>query len=176
MARNRMARRSFGFRSGPRRLTEWGARDFATDAIALAANTFVLDSVGNAAFLAALPLTIVRSVGLLSVSSDQNAAVETVIGSMGMLIASEKAVGLGAASLQDPVTDASSDSWFQYQAFAADGSASTNVGRRMYHFPFDSRAQRKVEEGSQLAILVANASATAGLEYVLNFRFLVKLH
>ena len=176
MPRNRVVRRSFGGgRRSPGRLTEWIGRGFNTDGVALAASTVVIDSSFNAAALAKLPFTITRVVGLLSIQSDQNAAIELVFGALGFAVVSDQAVAAGVASVPNPVTDVSSDLWHVYQSFAAEGSASTNVGRPIQHFAFDSRAQRKVEQGMDCVAVIANSSNTDGLTYVLNYRMLLKL-
>ena len=176
MARNRVVRRSFGgARRSPGRLTEWVAVQFQDVGIALAASTFRIDSFFGAPALAKRPFTITRVVGLLSILSDQNAAVELVFGALGFAVVSEKAVTTGATAVPDPVTEASSDLWHVYQSFAAEGSSSTNVGRPMEQFAFDSRAQRKVQDGENCVAVIANASATFGLTYVLNYRILIKL-
>ena len=176
MARNRtVVRRSFGGRSSPGRLTEWFAATFSTAGIALAANSFVINNTFGAAALAKRPFTITRTVGELVVLSDQNAAVELPFGAVGFQVTSEKAVVTGATAVQDPVTEAAADAWFGYQSFAAEGTLSSNAGRPIQRYPFDFRAQRKVEDGMDLAVVVANASAADGLLFLLNFRMLVKL-
>ena len=178
MARGRVSARRAPFvvAGGPRRQTAWAGRDFVTDVQTLPANSFVIDSSFNAAALAARPFTIVRTVGLLSVRSDQNAAVETVIGALGFGVVSDKQLATGATAVEDPVTQVSSDNWFLYQAFAAEGSASTNVGQPIQQYVLDSRAMRKVTEDEDFVAVLANASATDGMFFVLNFRLLLKLH
>ena len=175
MARNRVARRSFGRSAGPRRLTEWVARTFNVDGIVLPANTFAIDSLFGAPVLAKRPFTITRVVGLLSVQSDQNVAVELPFGALGFAVVSDKAATTGVTAVPDPVTEGSSDLWHVYQSFSAEGSASTNVGRPLMQFPIDSRAQRKVQDGENCVAVIANASATDGLIFTLNYRILFKL-
>ena len=175
MARNRTARRSFGFRSSPGRLTEWVARPFSTAGVALAASTGLIDTAFSTTSLAKRPFTITRVVGLLSIQSDQNAAVELVFGALGFAVVSEEALTAGFASVPNPVSNPDSDLWHVYQSFAAEGSSSTNVGRPIMHFPFDSRAQRKVADGQDCVAVIANSSAADGLTYVLNYRMLLKL-
>ena len=175
MPRNRVVRRSFVGRRAPGRLTEWGALAFASAEDPLAANSVVLLAVGDATFLDKRPLTIVRTVGSLSVQSDQNVAVEYPFGAWGMAIVSDQAVAIGVTAVPNPVSNVTSDLWFAYGSFSAEGSASTNVGRPLMQFPFDFRSQRKVQDGENVIIVVANASAADGLNFVLNLRFLVKL-
>ena len=176
MPRNRVVRRSGGFtRRSPGRLTEWLARQFSTDGTVLPASSFFIDSSFGAPILAKRPFTITRVVGLLSVQSDQNVAVELPFGALGFAVVSEKASTTGVTAVPDPVTEGSSDLWHVYQSFAAEGSASTNVGRPLMQFPFDSRAQRKVQDGEDCVAVIANASAADGLIYTLNYRMLLKL-
>jgi len=172
-----MVRRSFGIRGSGKsgRQTEWNSRVFQTDFALLAASTVILDSIAGVQFLAKRPLTITRTVGSLWVNSDQVSATESPFGALGMLVANDIAVASGVAGLPNPVTDAPSDLWFLYQSFAASGANSAAYNGSMF-LQFDSRAQRKVEEGSTVAVLLANASATDGLKYILNYRILLKLH
>ena len=148
---------------------------YAADSTALAANTVIKHSSLDAAGFTKRPFTITRMVGLLSIQSDQNAAVETVFGALGACVVSEEAEIAGVAALPDPTTNPASDLWFLFQNFAAEGSSSTNVGRPIQNYQFDSRAQRKVEEGSDIVVMLANASAADGLLFILNYRILIKL-
>ncbi len=175
MARNNV-RRSSGFtRRSPGRLTLWGAEAFGTDFVALPAASFLVLSSLTAAGLALRPFTITRTVGLLAIRSDQAAAVEFPFGAVGGMVVSEKAANTGATAIPDPVTESQSDEWFLYQQWAAGGDASTNVGQTTYMFPFDSRAQRKVQDGEDFVFVIANSSATDGASFVFNLRFLLKL-
>ena len=169
------ARRSFSGRRSPGRLTEWIALQFASDATALAANSTVLFASLNAAALAKRPFTIVRVVGSMFVQSDQNAAIENPFGAFGLAVVSAEASAVGVTAVPDPVTTPESDLWMGYQSFAAEGSASTNVGRPANFQTFDFRAMRKVDGNSDFVTVVANSSAADGLLFILNYRFLVKL-
>ena len=175
MARNRVVRRSSG--SGRRstgRLTEWFADPFGVDSIVLPLSSFIIHSSLTAAGLAKRPFTITRTVGVLAVYSDQAGAVEHPFGALGGMVVSEKAVTTGATAVPDPVTEASSDEWFLYQSFA--GPQSTNIaGGGPMIYQFDSRAQRKVQDGEDFVLVIANANNVDGIRYVLQTRFLVKL-
>ena len=175
MARRVVARRTFGGRRSPGRLTEWFAASFATSETALAASSFVVVISYTAAALAKRPFTITRTIGSLYVASDQSAAVEFPSGAVGGIIVSDKAIALGATAIPDPVTQGNSDEWFMYQNFAVTGSASNAGGRDLLAFPFDSRAQRKVVDGEDVAFVVSNASAADGLVFFLELRQLIKL-
>ena len=156
------------------RLTEWIGAPFVAAETGLAAATFVLDSSLSTLSLAKRPFTITRTIGTLWVGSDQLAGPEYPFGALGMQVVSDKAVATGATALPDPVTEVSDDRWFMYKAFAAYGGVVQGRGN-LHTFDFDSRAQRKVEDGDDIAVMMANSSATDGLEYILNYRILVKL-
>jgi len=173
MARGRVVRRSFS--RSPGRLTEWQADLFLSDFVALPANSFLILSVLAAAGLAKRPFTITRSVGLLTIRSDQAAAVEFPFGAVGGMVVSDKASTTGATAVPDPVTEAASDEWFMYQQWVVGGDASTNVGQSTVQFKFDSRAQRKVQDGEDYVYVIANSSATDGASFVFNVRTLIKL-
>ncbi len=63
-----------------------------------------------------------------------------------------------------------------YQSFMCVGDTMSAAGQRPERYAFDSRAQRKVTEDQDLAVVVVNANGVAGLIFVLNFRILIKLH
>ena len=176
MARN-IVRRSGGFVRGRSsgRLTEWFGTQFAGDVVDLPAASGIIALSLTAAELAKRPFTITRTVGLLAVRSDQAVAEEAPFGAMGGIVVSDKALALGFTAVPDPVTQSSSDEWFLYQNFIADGAASTNVGQRISQYQFDSRAQRKVQDGEDIAFVVANSSAADGCRFLLVLRLLVKL-
>jgi len=100
--------------------------------------------------------------------------VEDPFGAVGMQVVSQKAVATGVTALPDPITQEDSDAWFMYKSFAATGFPI--VGNPINRYDFDSRAQRIVEDGSDIAVMVTNASAAAGLAYVLKFRILVRVN
>ena len=157
----------------PGRLTEWFGSTFLTDFSLLAANSFLITHVFSAAELAKRPFTITRTIGSLWVASDQQAANEFPFGALGMMVVSDKAVATGATAVPDPVSQSASDEWFQYRSFAAHGSSVH--GEPFVEIPFDSKAQRRVQDGEDFVSVISNASATDGLLFILNFRMLVKL-
>ena len=176
MPRNRVVRRSFGgARRSPGRLTEWFADPFPSDMFLLPANSFIILSSLTAAGLAKRPFTITRSVGMLFVTSDQAAANEEPFGAVGGMVVSDKAVATGATAVPDPVTQASSDEWFLYQQFALQQRATAAVQASQNVFTFDSRAQRKVQDGEDFVYVVANASVADGVLMQFMVRTLVKL-
>jgi len=174
MARNRVVRRSSGFRRSPGRLTEWLGQSFATDATTLAASSGVIHASLSATGLAKRPFTVTRTVGLFSVMSDQAGAIEHPLLVCGAMVVSEKAVATGFVAVPDPVTEVDSDEWFLYQALSGPtATALTNNGVEQVHF--DSRAQRKVQDGEDIVFMVANPNAVDGARFWFQFRVLVKL-
>ena len=96
--------------------------------------------------------------------TDQSAAVEFWAGAFGMIRVSDIALAAGAASIPGPVTEQSDDGWFVWQGYSGSGEgfAANEPGRQGFHFPFDSKAARRVEEGFGVALMAENASATTG--------------
>ncbi len=171
MARN-IVRRSFSGRRSPGRLTEWfGSADISA-ATALAAATFNFSQSLTATELAKRPFTVTRTIGSIWVASDQNAQFEDAFGAIGFIVVSDKAVATGVTALPDPITQESSDEWFVYRAFKA-GIQGTL--QEFTEHQFDSRAQRKVGDGEDIAVMVANAHSAHALDFILKFRLLVKL-
>ena len=157
----------------PGRLTEWFASTFLTDTVALAANSFIITHSYDALELAKRPFTITRTLGTLWVFSDQQGALEFPFGALGMMVVSAKASTTGATAVLDPVTEGASDEWFQYSSFGSAQGATAQ--RKVMRMDFDSRAQRKVQDGEDFVSVLANSSGTDGLLFILNFRQLVKL-
>ena len=180
-----MARRTFrgpALRQGQRRLTEWGASADVSTTSGLLAGSVVLDqSFTNAILNAAglFPSTIVRVRGDLWVRSDQNAANETPFGAMAFAVANENARAAGVASLLAPIADEGADAFFVYQYFhGGNFGASTGAlfANPWHHFPFDSKAMRKLEDGDSIVIMMENSDGAGGADYVLKFRILFKVH
>ncbi len=178
MARRRPTGRFPALRQGQRRQTLWIGTAMQNAPTAMAASSVLLHSSLNAAALALRPFTIVRNVGFVAVKTDQTANTEVPIGGVGKMVPTDQASAAGVASLPDPSTEVSSDSWLMYQAFACDLLVTSAIGSTpvLKFFPFDSRAMRKVEDGFDVVTVLVNASGTAGLEFVYQNRMLVKLH
>ena len=154
-------------------MTEWLNSPNVTAETALAANTFAFLGSLNAAALAARPFTVIRTVGSIWVKSDQVASAELPFGALGFQIVSDKAVATGVTALPDPITEEASDTWFVYQQWAASGGAVD--GAILMEYKFDSRAMRKVEDGFDMAFMIANANAADGVVFVVKFCMLIKL-
>ena len=176
MARARVQQIS-SFRRGPKRLTEWSILFTNAGVSVIAANSKVLvASITGAQLSGLVPGTIVRTRGTLSIGSDQKAADETQVGSIGLALVSEQARAAGVASLPSPDTDPAYD-WFVYQSFAQRFFFSDATGtspNAIFQMEIDSKAMRKFG-GDQAIVLVAeNTHPTDGYAMALFLRILVK--
>ncbi len=167
---------SAGVTRGPRRKTLWFASVDETGTTPVAAGSVDFQGSLNAAALSFRPFTIVRVRGLIHVCSDQTAAVEDPFGAFGIAVVSDQAVAAGVARLPSSIAEEFSDLWLVHQfvsttwLFLTSGAQSGNV------FEFDSRAMRKVEDGMDVVSLFENANATHGIQYIVKYRMLIKLH
>ena len=179
MANIRTARRSgLVLRGGRnRRETLWlGGTDLITTLVAGANPVFILSL--NAAALALRPFTVVRTRGVIGVSTDQQAASEIQHVFYGQAVVSDQAVAIGVTALPTPRTDSFSDLFFVYEMVASDirfadvtGFAKLGVYREI-----DSRAMRKVEDGSDIAVVIEAGAAGSGSQVSTFHRSLIKLH
>ena len=111
--------------------------------------------------------------------TDQDLADEQPFGAIGGIVVQDSAVAIGVTALPDPEADASSDSWFLHQYFAAPTRFSSAVGfdaQPGRQYEFDSKAMRKVNGEEDIAFVITSASAAAGMEFLWKIRLLVKLH
>ena len=181
MANINVGRKSgFIMRSGGRRReTIWFGGTGFSQAVATTGTTLVL--VLNAAALALRPFTVIRTRGVIGVSSDQEAATEDFGGSFGFAVVSEQASAVGITAVPTPTTDSGSDLWFVYEflfgRFAFGSVASfADVGNRRV---IDSKAMRKVEDGQDMVGVVEGPGTgiTTTGSLIKGFaRHLVKLH
>jgi len=115
--------------------------------------------------------TILRSVGTIAVESDQGAAVEDQIGAFGMVKVTDTAFAIGITAIPSPITDIADDGWFLYVPFAMSGvQGSVPIGALTKDF--DSRAKRVLEDGTTIAIVAENASASHGFSIAMVMRVL----
>ncbi len=151
----------------------WGGTS-STAVTAVAANTkvllgsFVLSNPG-------IDETVLRTVGSLMVSSDQLAGNEAQIGALGIILVTDVALAVGAASLPGPITNSSDDGWLLYVPFTqrfgflTAAGFSPDFGKSI---SFDSKAKRRVHDGYSLAIVIENGSSAHGIEVAIVLRML----
>ena len=173
----RTAVRTFRSRS-PRRATDWQLAVLSVGRTGVPAGTKVLiASIGSAALSAIAPGTIVRTRGIITIDSDQQAASEDQVGGFGVGLVNEVARALGVTALPGPSTDALWDGWFVHQfiqerfLFVSGVGVAPNAGRR---YIIDSKAMRKFESDEGLIIMAENSSSTNGMNIGVSLRFLVK--
>ena len=178
-----MPRRRYNrsFQGGaPRRQTEWLASADATVYSSVGPGITLLSQSLSTVEKAKLPFTVTRTIGQIAVMSDQTAAQEEAFGALGFQVANENAVTVGVTALLSPILNEDADQWFVYQPAACGTGNPTGVagvfelGWQVYSF--DSRAQRKVEEGQDIAIVFENAAGAFGMKVLIKFRMLIKLH
>jgi len=160
-----------------RRETRWlGAIPVLTGLSA--ASTAVLSHVLTTEEKALLPFTVVRTRGIFHIFSDQLAASEQYVASLGMAVVSDQAVSIGVTAVPTPATDRNSDMFFVYETLMGALRFSTAAGFRDIGqlMQFDSKAMRKVEEGQDIAITQETEAISSGANVTVGFRMLVKLH
>ncbi len=171
-------RAGFAARSaGQRRSTQWGASADITGPTALAANTAILDQAFTQANLDTItPATIIRTRGILWVSTDQLTASEEPFGAMGMMVVTEAARVAGIAAIPTPIAEEVDDGFFVFQYFGGPQLFFSATGQQQWaRYEFDSKAQRKMNSDEAIVVTLENASSSAGLNYLLKFRILFKL-
>jgi len=163
-----------------RRETAWLGGDGSSTALATPSAVVLISSL-NAAALQLRPFTVVRTRGLVGVSSDQQAATEDYGGAFGICVVSDQAIAIGVTAVPTPITDDNSDLWFMIERVHGRFSFGSNIGfREVGQFrTFDSRAMRKVEEGQDLSGVVESEAAgytASGCIFKAYARILIKLH
>ena len=131
-------------------------------------NTFVLSNMN-------IDETVLRTVGQISINSDNFAATEEQRGAFGLIVVSDAAVAVGITAIPGPITDVDDDGWFVYIPFSYLNIQATSVGRNpdaAHRIEFDSKAKRVFQEGQQIAIVVENAHAAHGFDIAPMFRML----
>jgi len=151
--RRRQTRGAAIGRRGRRAPTDW-ARLSPTPVIVLAAGaktlvaTFTLSNPG----IAETVRRTLISMAILPLAAGSRAAV-------GLMVATDAAVAVGAAALPSPVVDASDDLWFWW--YGHPGQAiNVPVVNALF---FESRAMRRVEEGKQIVLMAAGDGAGSNL-------------
>ncbi len=179
MANIRTARRSGLVLRGGRniRSTFWG--DVAgTITIIGGPSGSALLNVTGAGLLALRPVTVIRVRGYWHLQSDQAAAAEDQGAALGMAIVSDQAAAVGITAVPTPTTDRSSDKFFVYQSLMSSRGAGTVDSELGVGEAYDSKAMRRMEDGSQLVVVLESevAGLTLGIAVRHVARILIKLH
>ncbi len=163
-----MPRRTFrrgARRGGTRSPTGWTGGDWAETTLAINTKIILLSFTS-----AGLPSheTVTRIVG--GVAMSPSTAVAAGVFVIGGAVFADAAVAAGVASLPDPITDVADDIWsfIHVMPYIITGGATELVSR------FDSRGQRKVEEGQQFVVIGANSTLGSTIETAGYLRLLAK--
>ncbi len=133
----------------------------------------------NALELAMRPFTVLRTLVHLRVDSDQLVADEAQFGAIGMCIVTDQALAIGITAIPTPVFDADSDSWFFHQYYSSDFTFGSGIGfaKTSNSFTWESKGQRKVEDGFDLAVVAEFAAGVSnGFIITVAGRVLIKTH
>ena len=102
--------------------------------------------------------TLIRVRGHLSVSSDVASPIEPQQGAFGMIRVTDRARAVGATSIPGPITDGDDDGWFVWQPWSQ-RDASPVGDAKSFGYTIDSKAQRIVREGQELAVMIESAAS-----------------
>ncbi len=117
--------------------------------------------------------TLLRTVGILSIASDQASGLETQVGALGMIGVSDAAVTIGITAIPDPISDIDNDGWMLIVPFSQQTTLGVDHGADTKEYHFDSKAKRVLPgQGVGFAVVIANAHATHALEFTLYQRVL----
>ena len=180
MARSFAVRGRSALRQGQRRQTLWIAGSWTNNTVA--ADAAVLLTSLNAAALALRPFTIVRTRGVLYVSTDQAGSTENQSLIYGETVVTDQASAIGITAVPTPETDNGSDFHVmeplasRFFLNSAIGSGEGLAGGIMH--TFDSKAMRKVDLGEDLisVVEVGASGISEGVIFRTFARVLVKLH
>ncbi len=116
--------------------------------------------------------TVTRVRGILSVQSDQATGSEEQRGAFGLIRVTDRARVAGAASIPGPATDGDDDGWQTWMPIVQTSvlDVGTGVQGNLYHI--DSKAQRIIRQGQELAIMVENIGTLNGMQVQLGLRVL----
>jgi len=175
-----MARKSGFVRRAGRmvRETSW-VRILPTDTTLATASAGALFTGFSAATLALRPFTIIRTRGFVSLRSDQQAVTEIQNAILAMAVVSDQALAIGVSAVPLPSSDGDSDLFFVYEELMSSLrfiDATGIVEPNNLFSKFDSKAMRRVEEGSDVAITVETTAISIGAIISKGGRMLLKLH
>ena len=174
-----MARRLVRTRNRPAgRQSLWLFVDTSITNLVTASTAALIGSL-NAAALALRPFTVVRTRGFFGIRSDQIVTSESYDGALGYSVVSDQASAIGVTAVPTPETDRGSDFFFVYESLMGRFQDQTSAGfhdNALTWTQFDSKAMRKVDEGSDLVITIESSALGTGQTIHHSARILIKLH
>ena len=123
----------------------------------------------------AIEETVLRTRIELFVVSDQNAIPEFQQGAFGLYVVSDLAFAAGPASIPSPVAEGSDDGWFVHQTIVQMSDQIAGGGTYGTRYTIDSKAMRKVPEGSTIAIMIENSALFTAFQFAVGIRLLAKV-
>ncbi len=117
--------------------------------------------------------TILRTIGLLSVATDQVASSEQQEGAFGMIVVNDLAIAAGVASVPTPITNVDDDEWLIWVPFSNSMVFGSAIGFDTMGAPthyFDVKSKRIVQEGFGIAVVVEATAASEGFTFNLLLR------
>ncbi len=171
MPRFRNSGRTFSNRKSANRT--WGGAVDTSSAIAGAGTKVLLGflSLSNPG----IEETILRTVGVMSMFTDQSAASEEQDGAFGMIVVNDRAITAGVASIPGPLTDISDDGWFVHIPFLNSWRLLSAVGFEAQNSSstrFDFKSKRIVEDGFAIALVVESGVNSEGFTFNVILRLL----
>jgi len=172
-----------GSRQSQQRKTDWiGGVEVAFNESSLAAGASVIVSSFDTRLAGAqphAPFTITRTIGYLNVAASVANAEQFSHGAFGICVVNGEAFDAGIASIISPFSESFDDRWFVFMYWSLMYTFSTGAGGAsqgvFQQQNFDSRAQRKVENGDVIVAVMENGASTDGVDFLENHRLLVKL-
>ena len=138
------------------------------------ASTATLAFTLNAAALALLSFTVVRTHFEMALRSDQAAALESQTASLGIAVVFAEAAALGITAIPTPTTAAGSSLWFVHQFLFAQASEVTDLTLPQERISIDSKAMRKMEVGTDMVVVVQGGGVGNGQTITIGGRILIK--
>ena len=145
--------RGGGLRPSQRRKSTWvGQADQAFVSVGANASAIIASFPNTGNF--DVPVTLIRSRGLLSVVPQVFTTDVNVIGAFGAAIVSAQAFAAGAGSIPGPWSNADFEGWFIWQAVSYFYDVTTDVGRLVFPTQeIDSKAMRKFDTGETIVFM-----------------------
>ena len=147
-----------GRSSGRRADYEWAGTEIALTGLATTTVFQAVATVGVAS-------TIMRIRGRLHMAITAILGVGRTTAVLGLIIASDDAVGVGATALPDPLLDADAE-WIWLGSMEVVGFSATLAeqgGAGLDHLEVDTKAMRKVKANEQIVLVVNPGQPTAGV-------------
>ena len=179
-----MARRQIGLTAGParvrgvstRRLTEWAAIVAVTDVNVPADTDILLTALTGADLEPLVPCTLVRMRGEIQVLSNQTAADQSQLGSLGIGVIQDAARVVGPPAIPSAFVDAGDEVWMYWRSLMNRGRVGLADPQVPHFYELDAKAMRKIADGEALIVVVSNHSAANAFNITFQARFLFLLH